>query len=160
MLIFQIQRQIVEHSTESAIDLWKILYPRERMIEKDRAKNPRCTALQTRSRADRPWSTGGMVVSPVVALHLQQMSPNWWLSTRTPWKLAMVNMQAMPEPVQSSHRRCLRCGERESACARAHAGSHYCVRHWDENQIMAKHEVCLLRFLWDNQFAILKIRKK
>ena len=40
------------------------------------------------------------------------MSPNWWLSTRTPWKLAMVNMQAMSEPVESSHRRCLRCWER------------------------------------------------
>ena len=43
-------------------------------------RSERCTASQTRSRSDKPWSTGGMVVVLVVALQLQLqtklMSPN------------------------------------------------------------------------------------
>ena len=59
----------------------------------------------------------------------RQISPNSWPSTRTPWKLAMVNMQAMPEPVESSHRRCLRCRERERVVTQEHLLDVACLWH-------------------------------
>ena len=45
------------------------------------------------------------MVSPVVALQLQLQTNVSQLMAidKNAWKLAMVNMQAMPEPVESSH---------------------------------------------------------